>query len=225
MATKLHDLGLDPSMCAWIMDFLSVRPQVVRAEEHTSHPLVLNTAVPQGCVLSSLLYSLYIHDCAARHNSNTIVKFVDDTLVVGRITNNDEQAYLQEVSDLTKWCKDNSLLLNGAKTKEMVLDFCPQRRRTYNPLMIDGTPVERVSSFKYLGVHISEDLSWTVHMDTVVKKARQRLHHLGLLRRFKVSQRILTSFYSAAEQSIMTRPYLSGTVTAPVGSGEPCRGW
>lgn len=120
-------------------------------------------------MLSPLLYSLYTHDCAARHNSNIIVKFTDDTVVVGLITNNDEWAYLQEVSDLTTWCKDISLLLNGEKTKEMVVDFCPQCRRTYNPLLIDRTPVERVSSFKYLGVHISQDLSWTVHTDTVVK--------------------------------------------------------
>ncbi|KAF0029423.1 hypothetical protein F2P81_018528 [Scophthalmus maximus] len=159
---------------------------------------------PVFTTMSPLLYSLYTHDCATRHNSNTIVKFADDTVVVGPITNNDERAYLQEVSDLTTWCKDNSLLLNGKNTKEMVVDFCPQRRRSYTPLLIDGTPVERVSSFKYLGVHFSEDFSWAVHTDTVVKKARQRLYHLRQLRRFKVSQRILKSFYSAAIQSTLT---------------------
>ncbi|KAF0043723.1 hypothetical protein F2P81_005060 [Scophthalmus maximus] len=96
LATKLHDLGLNPSTCAWILDFLTARPQVVRAGGHTSCPLILNTGVPQGCVLSPLLYSLYTHDCAGRHNSNTIVKFADDMVVVGPITNNDERAYLQE---------------------------------------------------------------------------------------------------------------------------------
>ncbi len=40
--------------------------------------------------------------------------------------------------------------------------------------MISGTPVERVSSFKYLGVNISEDLTWTKHIQTQVKKARQK---------------------------------------------------
>ncbi len=39
------------------------------------------------------------------------------------------------------------------------------------------TPAERVSSFKYLGVYISEDLTWTTHIQTQVKKARQRLYH------------------------------------------------
>ncbi len=36
--------------------------------------------------------------------------------------------------------------------------------------MISGTPVERVSRFKYLGVNISEDLTWTAHIQTQVKK-------------------------------------------------------
>ena len=204
LAAKLRDLGLNSSVCSWILDFLTARPQVVRAGGHTSHPLILNTGAPQGCVLSPLLYSLYTHDCTARHSANTVVKFADDTVVVGPITDNDERAYLQEVSDLTAWCQDNNLLLNVGKTKEMVVDFCPLRQRTYAPLLVNGAPVERVSCFKYLGVHISEDLTWTTHTDTVVKKARQRLYHLRQLRRFRVSQRILKSFYAATTQSILT---------------------
>ena len=78
---------------------------------------------------------------------------------VGPIKNNNERAYLLEVSDLTTWCQDNILFLNSDKTKEMVVDFCPQRRRSYTPLLINGTSMEKVSSFKYLTYHISEDLS------------------------------------------------------------------
>ena len=56
----------------------------------------------------------------ARHDSNSIIKFADDTTVVGLITNNDETACREEVSDLTVWCKDNNLSLNVVKTKEMI---------------------------------------------------------------------------------------------------------
>jgi hypothetical protein len=47
-------------------------------------------------MLSPLLYSLFTHDCVAMHTSNSI-KFVDDTTVVGLITNNDETAFRAEV--------------------------------------------------------------------------------------------------------------------------------
>ena len=42
-------------------------------------------------MLSTLLYSLFTHDCVAMHASNSIIKFADDTTVVRLITNNDKR--------------------------------------------------------------------------------------------------------------------------------------
>ncbi len=91
------------------------------------------------------------------------------------------------------------------KTKELIVDFRKRQQRHYTPLMIHGTPVERVSSFKYLGVNISENLTWTAHIQTQVKKARQRLYHLRQLRKYRVSPAILKTFYSGTIDSILTR--------------------
>ncbi len=134
-----------------------------------------------GCVLSPLLYSLYTHDCTATHSSNVIVKFADDTTVIGLITDNDETAYREEVSTLTKWCQENHLSLNIDKTKELVVDFRRQSRE-HTPITIDKTPVERVNSFKFLGVHITEDLTWSCntnesHDTGERKECGQRFRH------------------------------------------------
>jgi hypothetical protein len=56
------------------------------------------------------------------HASNSIIKFADDTTVVGLITNNDKTAYREEVRALGVWCQDNNLSLNVSKTKEMIMD-------------------------------------------------------------------------------------------------------
>lgn len=95
----------------------------MRVGRHTSSTLILNTGEPQGCVLGTLLYSLYAHYCVATSDSSTIIKFSDDAAVLGLITDNNEKAYLKEVEDLTQWCQDSNLLLNVSKTKEMIVDF------------------------------------------------------------------------------------------------------
>ncbi len=116
LAVKLSDLGITSSLCDWIQDFLTARPQVVKVGQFTSNSITLNVGAPQGCVLSPLLYSLYTHDCVSSHSSTSIIKFADDTVVLGLINNNDEAAYLDEVERLTSWCQDNCLSLNVSKT-------------------------------------------------------------------------------------------------------------
>jgi gmma-aminobutyric acid receptor subunit gamma/cGMP-dependent protein kinase 2 len=104
LITKLRTMGLNASLCNWILDFLTGHLQVVRVGNNTSATLILNTGTPQRCMLSPLLYSLFFHDCTARYNSNTIIQFADDKTVVGLITDNNETAYREEVRDLAMWC-------------------------------------------------------------------------------------------------------------------------
>jgi hypothetical protein len=124
-------------------------------------------------------------------------------MVVGLITDNDESAYREEVHTLTNWCHNNNLSLNISKTKELVVDF---RRRTseHPPITIDGTSVKQVSSFKFLGITITKNLTWTTHTQSVVRKAHQCLFFLRRLKKFGLSSKILRQFYSCTVQSILT---------------------
>ncbi|KAI4884756.1 hypothetical protein NFI96_000849 [Prochilodus magdalenae] len=97
----------------------------------------------------------------------------------------------------------NNLTLNTDKTKEMIVDM-RKERRPHQPLFIRDLEVERVSSFKYLGVHISDDLTWTLNTTYVLKRAQQRLYFLRRLRKFGMSPRILSNFYSCIIESILT---------------------
>ncbi len=200
---KLNLLGLNNSLCNWILDFLTGRPQSVCVGHNTSSTTTLSTGAPQGCVLSPLLFTLLTHDCTAKFSSNHIIKFADDTTVVGLISNNDETHYREEVAQLAEWCGTNNLSLNVGKTKEVVLDF---RRNSVDhpPLTIDSSTVERVSSTKFLGAHITEDLTWTTNSMSLSKKAQQHLHFLRQLKRASLPPPILTTFYRGTIESVLT---------------------
>jgi hypothetical protein len=85
--------------------------------------------------------------------------------------------------------KINNLSLNVNKTKELIVDRKHQREHT--PIHIDGTAVEKVESFKFLGVHITDDLKWSTHT-RVVKKAQQCLFKLRRLKTFDLAPKTLT---------------------------------
>ncbi|KAK3527280.1 hypothetical protein QTP86_018608 [Hemibagrus guttatus] len=96
LTEKLSLLGINTSLCNWILDFLTGRPPSIRIGNSTSSATTLNTGAPQGCVLSPLLFTLLTHNCAAMHSSNHIIKFTDDRTVVGLISKNNESAYREE---------------------------------------------------------------------------------------------------------------------------------
>ena len=68
---------------------------------------------------------------------------------------------------LALWCQENTVSFNVNKTKEMIVDFRKQQREK-TPIHIDGTAVEKLESFKFLGVHITDDLKWSTYRDSVV---------------------------------------------------------
>eukprot|EP00061_Rhincodon_typus_P011784 g37057.t1 len=73
--------------------------------------------------------------------------------------------------------------LNISKSKELIIDFRKEGRE-HAPIYINRTEVERVKSIKFLRVTITDNLSWTSHVDVTVKKAQQHLFFLRKRRKF-----------------------------------------
>jgi hypothetical protein len=65
----------------------------------------------------------------------------------------------------------------------MIVDFRKQQRE-HPPIHIEGTVVENVESFKFLGIHITYKPKLSTHTDSVVRKAQQRLFNLRKLKKF-----------------------------------------
>ncbi len=84
------------------------------------------------------------------------------------------------------------------------MDFRRRNSIDHPPLTIDSSTVERVSSTKFLRVHITEDLTWTTNTMSLSKKAQQRLHFLRWLKRASLLPPILTTFYRGTIESVLT---------------------
>ena len=135
--SKLHKLGLTNTLCNWILDFLTHRTQHVRIGKHVSLTLPMNTGVPQGCVLSPLLYTLFTHDCCSSSPSTLIVKYADDTTIRGLFTGNDNTSYRREAERLGEWCGDHNLV---QPNKDQGSDHQFPQSQTPQPL---STPTRR----------------------------------------------------------------------------------
>ncbi len=123
LQNKLTQLSVPTSICQWITSFLTDRQQLVRLGKFSSNTCTISTGAPQGCVLSPLLFSLYTNDCTSKDPSVKLLKFADDTTLIGLIQDGDKSAYRQEVKELAVWCSLNNLELNTLKTVEMIVDF------------------------------------------------------------------------------------------------------
>ncbi|KAK3534814.1 hypothetical protein QTP86_026076, partial [Hemibagrus guttatus] len=136
--------------------------------------------------------------CCSLCCSNHIIKFTNDTTMVGLISKNDESVYREEVQ-----CKANNLSLNIDKTKEMVVDF-RRAESGHSPLLINGSSVEIIKSTKFLGVHLPENFTWSLNTSSISKKAQQRLYFLWRLRKAHLPPPILTMFYRGTIESVLS---------------------
>ena len=99
--------------------------------------------------------------------------YADDTTIYFNLEDFDpynlELDINNELEKITLWLKMNKLSLNVQKTKLMIFH---RRQKQINELniSINGTDIERVESFNFLGLHIHESLSWRTHTDIVRNK-------------------------------------------------------
>ncbi len=179
LASNLVDLGIPTPTCNWIPGFLTDRPQMVRIGKKVSAELIGSTGTPQGFCLSPKLFSLYTYDCKSTQDNNIIIKYADDTTILY------ESSYRDLVHMIIVYGENNDLVLNINKTKELIVDF---RRRAppLQPLIIKGTEVERTVSYTFLGLHVSENLSWAKNTATTLKRAQQRLYFIRLLKKARL---------------------------------------
>ena len=107
------------------------------------------------------------------------------------------------MSHIAAWCEDNSLLINSTKTKEIV--FCNKRDEP-NPATLDinGSEIQRVDEYKYLGTIVEKKLSFKSNTDNIIKKANKRLYIMKQLAFLKVQPSTIRLAYTTFIESVLS---------------------
>ena len=166
---KLYRCALDPHIISWVRSYLRDRQQHVRVSGYASSNTQVLSGVPQGSVLGLLLFLIYIDDVFLTHLStdSALTLFADNMLLYKPIKCCEDYHHLQEdIDSIYNRTVLNNFTLNDTKCKFMLITR--QRKTTKPPqLHLNDRPIEQVFDYKYLGVVISSDLSWALHMNTI----------------------------------------------------------
>ena len=181
LLNKLQFYGINDEVCCWIRSFLEGRTQRVMMDGVLSQEENVDSGVPQGTVLEPILFLLFTNNITTNLNTGTRIRlFADDCLIYRVIHSIQDQILLQQDLDtLQSWSTTWGMKFNPSKCNS--LRTRQGLKGTLNRFyQLHGEILAEVPTAKYLGVNISNNLSWTPHVDYIVKKANQQL---GFLRR------------------------------------------
>lgn len=185
---KLHEARVPPPMCQLIHSFLLNRSFQAKISNAVSAPRDLEAGVPQGSVLSPLLYAIYTADIP-KPDQATLAVYADDTAILAR-SKKPELAtrYLQVAVDrLEDWCSKWLIKVNPEKSSAILIS-----RRRVNPsghVQMFGEDIPWDSQVKYLGVVLDKRLTFDQHLAHAIQKGKMVLSRLSplLSRRSKMS--------------------------------------
>ena len=111
--------------------------------------------------------------------------------------------YTQEKIDAVKsYAEKEKIQLNLKKCKEMLIDF--QRQKTVIPhIKVEDITIDRVTSFKLLGLWVDDNLKWNKNTNHIIKKAAKRLYLLKVLKSYGAPEKDLMAFYTSVIRSVL----------------------
>ena len=118
--------------------------------------LCLGVGIPQGTKLAPLLFAVLVNNLARHWKIRA--KYVDN-LLVGEIIPRCSISFLPFIPrDICTYASEHGMRLNPVECKEMFIDFLHYKPHHPPPLQLSGSEIERVHTYKLLGVYVTDNL-------------------------------------------------------------------
>ena len=206
---KLKYYGVSGPAFNWFHSYLSNRHQYSEMNGCISDMRKITTGVPQGSILGPLLFIIYMNDIYHASKKFHSILYADDTSLLDTLCSFNtvmDKSYNKtliadnintELQEISTWLAVNKLSLNVQKTKFMIFHNRQRDISTLVPeLKINGSPIERVAEFNFLGLTLDEHMSWAAHINKISNKLSRTI---GIISRLKntLDTHILKLIYNA----------------------------
>lgn len=188
---KMAQLNISDDAYNWIVDFFNGHSHCTMYRDRTSVQKNITASIIQGSAIGPASYVVNAGDLKAVTVGNLLVKFADDTYLVVPACNVDSRTV--EVDNIETWARTNNLTLNRTKSMEIVFTDTKRRHQAAPPPSLPG--IVRVSCLKVLGVTITNGLSASDHVHSVITNCAQTLYALRVLRAHGMCDTALQAVY------------------------------
>ena len=207
LLAKLQKYGIRGDAWKWFKSYLTGRKQAVRCKGRLSDFEDIKYGVPQGSILGPFLFLIFINDISNAAENNCVINLFADDLCTYTSGKNLETVRARMQCCVTKicdWYKLNRLKANPKKSKLMVIaSNCRRRHITAETFKIsyDSIIIPLVDHVKYLGLLITEDLSWSKHIKEHARKINWKIVNLKKLAKNGCPKSLLATIYKTYIQS------------------------
>jgi hypothetical protein len=185
---KFDKLDIDDNIYAWLCSYFEDREHSTKFQDQVSNTRTINASVVQGSSIGPGSFSVAASDLKAKNTCFRMFKFADD---VDLVTTLEHYSMIQdELEWITTWADANNLILNKAKTKEIIFH---RGRSAQLPPPTEG--IERVDSLRMLGVVMQSSLSMTVHVDGLMVECSNKMYAMNLLRAHGLNKEALQEVF------------------------------
>ena len=167
LLNKIEKLGF--SWKNLLKSYLFQRKQVTLANGTTSNQCNISCGIPQGSTVGPLMFIIYMNDISTVLRYSKYQLYADDTVIYSRGDLDESTANLcQDLSAFENWCDKNKLTLNIGKTKYVTFGLKSQTKKLLITMFLSilNLRLDRVCTYKYLGVTFDMNLNYNKHLQT-----------------------------------------------------------